>query len=239
MTSPEILTRHLDWYGTPQPLGRHVEHDERSRSFPAQTAPLPNLAIRWTINAAPLDQGNLGSCTGNAVAQCFNTTPYYGERRAFHKGRYLTEDNALAFYKRATEVDGFDGTYPPDDTGSSGLAAAKAAREAGYINSYTHAFGIDHVLGALAVGPLIVGTVWLDDMFQPDERGVLTVSGKEAGGHEYLLLGWNPKTELMEFFNSWGSSWGRKGHFYIPVDEFDRKLLQADGDATVLVGSVA
>jgi hypothetical protein len=233
---PDIVTRKLPWARTPYPLGRHQEHDARSLNFPAATAPIPNVTIRWAINAAPLDQGQLGSCTGNAVAQCANTATFFAERRKVNRGRFLTEDDALRFYSRATVVDEFDGSFPPDDTGSSGLAAAKALKEAGYLKEYRHAFGIDHVLGALALGPMIVGTVWLDDMFDPDERGVLSVSGDEAGGHEYLLLGWHPKPDLLEFYNSWGSGWAKRGRFYIPTADFDTKLLQNGGDATVLVG---
>lgn len=52
-------------------LGRIVQHDPRSLAFVAATAPLKTVTHR--LSGQVLDQGNLGSCTGNAMAQALNT----------------------------------------------------------------------------------------------------------------------------------------------------------------------
>jgi hypothetical protein len=245
---PDVLTRRLPWNDTPHPLGRHVHHDPLSRNFPARTAPVPTKPVVWPLNATRLDQGNLGDCVPNAGSQCMNTTVYYGERRKLNHGRYIDEATAIKWYSLVTAADPFPGQYPPDDTGSDGLSMAKVLTKLGWLSSYNHAFGIDHVIGALAAGPMIVGTNWLEDMFNPDPQGVVPVSGAVAGGHEYLLRAWIPagnrflgtlwKQDMLGFSNSWSPNWGIKGDFLMPVTKFDG-LLKDQGDATVLVGSVA
>jgi hypothetical protein len=204
-------------------LGRHKEHDPRSLNYPAQTAAVVTKV--WTHYGAVLDQGQVGSCTGNAMAQALNTKPLRAVGRAL-----LREADAVQLYSAATALDNVPGTYPPDDTGSSGLAVAKAAQNAGYITGYTHAFDLDHVLGALMLGPLICGTDWHQDMFNPDPDGTVHPTGAIAGGHEYLLLGVHPRMERLTFLNSWSKSWGYHGRFYMSFDDFDG-LLNAGGDA--------
>ncbi len=114
-------------------LGRHVEHDARSRNFPAAVAPISD--VKHVRHGKPFDQGDLGSCTGNAMAGALMTAPYYKASRT------LVEANAVQLYEQATHFDRMQGTYPPDDTGSTGLAVAKAAKRDGYITAYSHAFG--------------------------------------------------------------------------------------------------
>ena len=132
----------------------------------------------------------------------------------------------------ATRLDSTPGSYPPDDTGSSGLAVAKAAKGEGLISSYAHAFGIDHALAALMAGPVICGTNWYEGMFTPDPKGLVTISGALAGGHEWALVGVNVTTRILTSLNSWGSSWGDKGKFYMSWATFTRLLAQ-QGDVTV------
>lgn len=210
-------------------LGRHVHHDPRSRGFPAATAPTGPSS--WKHYYGPLNQGQLGSCTGNAAAQCLMTSPLY------RKGRRLSEAKALAIYERATTLDDTPGTYPPDDTGSSGLAAAKACQQLGYIGSYTHAFGVDHAIGALRLSPFICGTDWYESMFTPTESGFVRPAGQVAGGHEYLCVGYDG--ENFAFVNSWGRGWGiaipglvSAGAFKMRSQDF-ATLLDAQGDVTV------
>lgn len=46
-------------------LGRVVDHDERSRLYQARLA-TTQRSVLWGHHAPVLDQGELGSCTGNA-----------------------------------------------------------------------------------------------------------------------------------------------------------------------------
>lgn len=205
-------------------LGRVLQHDSRSLEYPAPTT----LAVKsknWRRYGTVLDQGRVGSCTGNATAQALNHTPFH-----VIGSLCLHEDSAVWFYSKATVLDGFPGTYPPDDTGSSGLAVSKVAQDFGYITSYDHAFGLDHVLSAAMYGPLIVGTNWYEDMFNPDLNGVVYPTGSVVGGHEYVLNGVDITNKKLRFLNSWTADWGVNGHFFISFDDFS-KLLNEGGDA--------
>src|SRR5436190_21737202 len=123
------------------PLGRLLQHDPRSREYPAKAA-AQIRSVTHTHHGIVLDQGDTSSCTGNAMAQCLMTDPFW------RKGRDLDEVQARILYGMATKLDGLPGEFPPDDTGSSGLGAAKAAKALGYISAYHHAFGIEHALTA-------------------------------------------------------------------------------------------
>lgn len=213
-------------------LGRLVEHDPRSRSFMAALAPAQR-SVLWGHHAPVLDQGSLGSCTGNAMAQLLNTDLFNTSRGKVKTG-YLTEDDAVKLYHNATILDGYPGTYPPDDTGSSGLGVAKAAKLEGFITAYKHAFGLSHFLSALQLQPVIVGTDWTNGMFKPNKKGFVKPTGSIAGGHEYLALGVDYSAQVITFLNSWSSSWGLGGRFFMTFTDFG-KLLGSQGDVTAPV----
>ena len=120
-------------------LGRHVEHDPRSWSFSAGTSAVKTVTHQRHGKA--FDQGDLGSCTGNAMAGLLMTDPFWVQ------GRTLTEADAVKLYKVATTLDSIPGKYPPTDTGSSGLGVMKAAVKAGYIAGYAHTFALNQLSG--------------------------------------------------------------------------------------------
>ncbi len=214
---------------TLHPLGRHVEHDPRSRAFPATSLVAPAVrSVRWPHYGPVLDQGGLGACTGYAMAQCLNTGPLHD------RNRQLGGAEAEALYSLATTLDDIEGHWPPDDTGSSGLAVGKAAVARELIREYRHAFGIDHLLGALQFGPAIVGTDWREGMDTPDADGMVHATGAVRGGHEWLALGVDLEHGHIIGLNSWGPSWGMGGGFYLPLADM-RGLLAHDGDVTVPV----
>lgn len=214
--------------GTPFPLGRHPEaaanHDPRSRSFSAPAA-ITVVDKKWRRYGAVLDQGQVGSCTGNAGIGCLNHAPLHVVGTPCG-----TEADALKLYEDVTQADPYPGAYPPDDTGSDGLSVAKVLLGRGTISAYSHAFGLDHVLSAAMAGALICGTDWYDGMFHPDSKGVIQPTGSVAGGHEYVLDGVYATARMLRFQNSWGSSWGWYGKFFMSFDDFS-KLLSAGGDA--------
>lgn len=210
-------------------LGRHVDHDPRSLLYRAVTsgAAAPTVSKVW-VRRSVFDQGNTGSCTGQALTGVCATTP----NRIRYK--HYTEGLAVKVYETATGIDDIPGQFPPDDTGSTGLAAAKAAISLGLATSYTWAFGVDELAaGIVAHGPFAVGTNWYETMDQPDASGVIRIGGQIRGGHEYEIVGWHADTRIFEAVNSWGRGWGRNGRFLLPYDVMGR-LLDEQGDAVTI-----
>lgn len=208
------------------PLGRHQEHDPRSLDFPAAQAVVLHDAM-WTYHGTVLDQGEIGSCTGNAAVEVLMCSPYYD-----HKPETFTEKDALAVYELATHLDRVPGVYPPTDTGSSGLAVMKACKQKGYISGYHHAFGLTHALAALMLGPVITGIPWTKAMFTPDKDGTVHATGPVVGGHEITVLGYSAERSAVRCLNHWTASWGDGGYFWLPVNDW-KALLGQSGDVTI------
>lgn len=212
-------------------LGRHIEHDPRSRAFAMYPSDLgPIKVVKHRRYGSIFDQGQFGSCTGNALAGAINTAP-------LHKtgARALVEADAVKLYAAATVLDGYAGTYPPDDTGSSGLAVCKAGMKAGYLTGYKHAFSIQAALASLTVTPVITGIPWYEGFDKPDADGMVVIAGQIRGGHEIevdaiLKVGSLAET-IVELPNSWGTSWGLGGKFRMTAATW-AALLEQQGDVT-------
>lgn len=220
---------------SPHRLGRSIEHDPRSLRFAAPVLPRSAIESRhWTRRAAVLDQGDLGSCTGNAAAGWVGTDNAARMGLVEYGGRAVDETFAVDLYHRATTLDEFDGTYPPEDTGSSGLGAAKALEQVGLCAAYTHAFSLQALETALQTGPVLVGIPWYTSMFAPGADGVVPVdeSSGLAGGHELCVDELDTVNGLVGFTNSWGVGWGSSGRGFFKLADMAR-LLAADGDCTV------
>lgn len=229
-TVPSVVRRKIP--STHPRLKRHVNHDPRSRLY-AFTAP-PNAKITSVAHARHipiLDQGQVGSCTGNAAIGALACDPIFGV--APLSATYtLNESGAQHLYSAAEVIDG-EGPFPPHDVGSSGLSVAKALKNAGLITSYRHAFSMRDALVAAASGPFIAGINWYSEMFYPDVDGRVHPRGTLAGGHEVLCRQVDAERRRVWFDNSWGTSWGVAGRFYLSFDDFETLLAQR-GDVTIL-----
>ena len=208
-------------------LGRHVEHDPRSLHYGAERAPAIS-SVTHAATGLPLNQGQLGSCTANALCGALDSAPN------FASGTPLNEANAVQVYERETALEGKP--YPPNDPGGSGLMVCKAAKQMGLISSYTHAFGIEHALQALTLCPVITGVNWYSSFDTPDGDGLVAIApgATVRGGHEVVADGIDADNQLVWFWNSWGPGWGVGGRFCMKFETWDQ-LLQEHGDATVPV----
>lgn len=206
-------------------LGRHIHHDDRSRLYLADRAPIVDV-LHESVGL-PLNQGDVGSCTGNALVGARNSAPDYepGDRP-------LTEADALAIYETETRMEGQP--YPPSDPGGSGLMVCKAGIMMGLITDYRHAFGIQHALEALVLHPVMIGSGWYSSFDETDADGLIEIApGAELrGGHEYVLNQIVAKDQLVFGWNSWGGNYGLGGRFGMTFALLAR-LLGEGGDATV------
>lgn len=224
-------------------FGRHIEHDERSRNFDVidswktkldawrmgRVANIGNAVI-WNRYSPILDQGGLGSCTGNAMTGLLGTAPF---STSINAAARFDEDFAVGLYELATELDSFPGTYPPTDTGSSGIGVAKAARRMRLISSYRHAFTTNALIYALHAGPVIVGVPWYNNFYTPvGPDSEIQISGPIVGGHEFVVRGYDPVSRLFLADNSWGRSWGTGGSFHFSTATWDL-LRKQRSDVTV------
>lgn len=221
-------------------LGRHVRHDSKSLRFLTPALPMASLVSTRHGSLIPtLDQGQIGSCTGNAGTKVLGSLPFWSTR-AIEQVLSMTdadadEKYALGLYSAATVIDSARGSYPPTDTGSDGLSIAKVLKSRGLISGYTHVTSLEAALSALQDTAIITGTEWRGDMYNPASNGRLKITGSVEGGHEFVLDEIDVENKRVWMQNSWGDGWGVKdGRAWFTWDDYE-ELLHADGDATVFV----
>lgn len=204
---------------------RLPEHDERSlRCFPAEellvAAPGPR-SYTWACDTW-LDQGREGSCVGHGWAHEAAARPKVWPN--------VTSDLAMRLYVRARQVDNI-----PDEwgEGTSVLAGAKAAKEAGIITEYrwinpNGPYVVDELATVVSRhGPVVAGTDWRTRMSNPEPDGLVHVEGDVVGGHCYLVRGVSLRRKRFRCRNSWGIGYGARGDFEISFD--DMETLVGDG----------
>lgn len=205
-------------------LGRSIGHDLRSLRYLVPETATPVVA-EHTETIGVLDQGNLGSCTGNALTHMLGTAEFDVDPKWL-----LDENFAVQRYGRATQVDPFDGTYPPTDSGSDGVSVCKAGQQDGFLSGYTHATSLAGCYTMIAARAFIIGINWYEGMDDPDVHGNVQIAGQVRGGHEPCVVARQPDGR-WRVKNSWGAFWGDQGHFYLTDAQLTR-LLSEQGDAT-------
>lgn len=222
------MTRVLDWVS---------RHDPRSLSFPIrEQIGYPGIRPRtWDVGTC-LNQGREGACVGFG---------WVGELLASPMPYRCDPDTGNSYarrtYHRAQQLDEWAGE---NYEGTSVLAGAKAIREAGHMDGYRWAFGIDDVRDTvLALGPVVIGIPWHEGMYETKPSGLVDVSGPVVGGHCLLVYGYHPSARLrgedyrarfniFRWRNSWGTGYGLDGNGFIRYEDL-RDLLAHTGEACV------
>lgn len=75
----------------------------------------------------------------------------------------------------------------------------------------------DHLQQALAqgMGPILVGSPWMEGMLRPSLGGFIEPAGKCVGRHVYLVVGYDEERGAFRILNSWGQAWGQLGRAWI------------------------
>lgn len=202
-------------------LGRiHIE-DPRDANFPMAlrlaAVPLKVPKSRsWRGQALRVDQGNIGACVGYAGSNWEGHLPIATK---------ITNQTGLDLYHACKAIDGM-----PNEEGSNDRFLAKVLVAQGRIERYLWAQNIDDLrTWVLTTGPVLVGTEWANDMFDPDSKHVLHPTGAVAGGHEWLVKGYQSGKYRMR--NSWGASWGDNGEAWISEADLASLVFARNGDA--------
>lgn len=220
-------------------LGRHVNHDPASKAYGFDASGVTPKSVRHQRFIPVLNQGNLGSCTGNAMTGLLGSGAFFPALKPQTLSTTdadFDEQVAVNLYSAATKLDGYKGQYPPTDTGSDGLSVAKAAQKNGWVSGYQHTFDFNTFLAALSLQPVIAGIDWYSSFETPAADGGLAIAATAyvEGGHEIVLDELDVENQRIWFTNSWGADWAAQGRAYFTFADFE-KLLASDGDVVVPV----
>jgi C1A family cysteine protease len=245
------LVRKAGWYGWHPDLPDHRDH------LFSLVHGKPKAALPKKIDLRPkcppvVNQGNLGSCTANALAGALGFLEVKG-------GKPFAPFSRLFIYynERVIENDvGQDNGAQLRD-GIKSLAKQGACSEKSWpyqikkftvkpappcykeasnrqITSYQRLNTVDDMRACLASGfPFVFGfTVY--DAFESDavaKSGVLNLPKKSEqvlGGHAVLAVGYDDGSKRFIVRNSWGTDWGQAGYFTMPYDYLGNRDLSDD-----------
>jgi C1A family cysteine protease len=194
------------------------------------------------------DQGELGSCTGNALAAAVQHADpergqpsrlfiYYAERVIEHTvahdaGACIRDGiKALASVGVCAEAE-----WPYDVAKFKTKPAAKCYEDAqaGKIAAYHRITSLSTLKASLAAGhPVVIGFTAYES-FESEEvanTGVLELPAEGEsvlGGHAVLVVGYDDDAERVIVRNSWGAEWGQAGYFTMPYAYLTNPGLAAD-----------
>lgn len=230
--------------------------DARDRLFqlPKKTGALPPSVDLRAQCPAIYDQGQLGSCTANAIAGAIEF-----DQRKQQLAQTFTPSRLFIYYnERVMEnsVDSDSGAQIRDGIKSVGAQGVCAETLWPYIEDQfatrpsspcykiakTHpavsyarlAQDLSQLKGCLAAGyPFVLG-ITVYESFESDDTahfGVVPMpddSETALGGHAVMAAGYDDSSQRFLVRNSWGSDWGMGGYFTIPYAYLSDENLASD-----------
>ena len=234
-----------------------------TRDHMYQLAPLQAIPPRIDLRTycSPIeDQGNLGSCTGNAIAGQIELIDrkggkpldvsrlfiYYEERVLegsvrYDSGAYIRDGIKVTYNKGAPleslwpyALNKF-ATKPPTTAYTDALKRK--------VTGYQKCANFAAVKNALAAGnPVTIGFdvyesfegAWGNITHGQTGSGMMPMPNKNTeqllGGHAVCIVGYDDTLGGGRFIvrNSWGTSWGDNGYFYMPYGVIQDTSMSSD-----------
>jgi len=233
---------------------RHQNPDARDKVYAARLSAAPPAECDLRPEMPPVyDQGQLGSCTGNAIAGAMeyerdrqglsDFVParlfiYYNERAM--EGTVSSDSGAMI--RDGIKVVNSEGVCPetlwPYDTGMFAVkppkrcyVAALTDRLVQYEAVQTLADLKDAISSKLAV---VFGFTVYESFESPQvaQTGVLPMPDVQTestvGGHAVVAVGYSDPKGHVIVRNSWGPSWGAAGYFYMPYQYMTGSATNSD-----------
>lgn len=214
-------------------FGRLHAPDVRDFQYPMRAVlrPMPLPATRYyqAGPGLPMDQGDTGTCVAHAW-------------RGFLMAAPMMTKNVPAVWDMYRGFVGID-EFPENDSeatemdnqklqsGTSVRAGVQWLRSRGHVKSFVWTRSADEgatwILGNK--GTLVAGFNWYWDMSTPDKKGFVHIGGGIAGGHSFLIIGYNRLLKAFRCMQSWGTNWGQGGRFWLLHNDLQR-LVQEDGE---------
>ena len=216
--------------------------------FQSNTPPSVDLSKQCP---PPYDQGQLGSCTANAIAGAIEFDQIKADLKEFTPSRLFIYYNERAMEGTINSDSGAqirDGIKvvatlgaPPEKDWPYNIAKFSQKPPAAAFNDAKQHLVVLYqrliqdlgtLKGCLASGfPFVFGFTCYESFESQAvaKSGILPMpaSGeKVVGGHAVLCVGYNDKTRMFLVRNSWGKTWGLKGYFKMPYAYMtDAKLV--------------
>lgn len=208
---------------------------------PATLARLPTHVDMRGECPAVYDQGQLGSCTGNAIAgalqfdrmkqglQVFTPSRlfiYYNER--VMEGTVASDSGAQirdGIKSVATQGDCPEPEWPYDINKFADAPPASCYSDALKLKAVQYRSvgqNLRDMRGCLAEGhPFVFGFTVYESFESPDVAQTgdmpMPAAGESVvGGHAVLAVGYDDGKQVFIVRNSWGEGWGDHGYFHMP-----------------------
>jgi C1A family cysteine protease len=245
--TPEIRTSSYGWLPDIPDNRDHVYGSVRK--IPAK---LPTSVDLRPVCSKVEDQGDLGSCTANALAGALeflmmkDKVKFSDMSRLFIYYNERVIENSVKTDSGAMIRDGIktmakqgacrEKSWPYDITRFAKKPSKACYSEAlNYqILSYARLGTLDEMRACLADGfPFVFGFSVYDgfESQQVATSGILNVPApgeRMQGGHAVLAVGYDDKAKRIIVRNSWGADWGMKGYFTMPYEYVADRNLSDD-----------
>lgn len=231
----KLKPRCIGWYGYRPDLP-----DSRDKVVRPQVVRHMPKSIDLRPDMPPVyDQGDIGSCTANAIGAAIQYARRRGGQPDFMPSRLFIYYNERAIERTINEDAGAEirdgikcvhklGACPETDwpydvarfTAKPPAAAYGNAR-ADLVSAYARVpQTLTSLKGCLARGKPIIFGFAVPESFEGDEiakTGVLKLDRNEqiVGGHAVLAVGYDDLRGAFLIRNSWGTDWGLAGHFHM------------------------
>jgi C1A family cysteine protease len=227
--------------------------DVRDKLYTARLTDLPPAEFDLRPSMPPVyDQGQLGACTGNAIAAAMEYERgrqglsefvpsrlfvYYNERAL--EGTVSSDSGAAI--RDGIKVVNTDGVCPetmwPYDIGMFAVkppkrcyVTAESDKAVQYLAIQTLGDLKDAIASKLSV---VFGFTVYQSFESPAvaKTGVMPMplqGEATVGGHAVVAVGYSDPKQQLIVRNSWGPSWGDGGYFYMPYEYVTGSKISAD-----------